>query len=77
MEEDREKRFGVIAIEKGYITQEQLSEAMQVQIDEDMEKGEHRLMGKILLELGYITTSQMNEVLVAMDITAEDFAQHL
>ena len=77
MEEDREKRFGVIAIEKGFITQEQLSNAMQIQIDEDMEKGEHRLMGKILLELGYITAQQMNEVLVAMDITAEDFSQYI
>ena len=58
-----EKRFGTIAVEKGFITLDQLVDAMNIQILEDVEKGVHRLIGEILLELGSITVSQIDEVL--------------
>ena len=61
-----EKRFGYIAVNKGFITEEQLAEAMMIQINEDIHKGEHRLVGQILLSLGYINEEQVFKVLRAM-----------
>ena len=61
--EHLEKRFGVIAVEMGLITAEQLIEALKTQVTEDMEKGKHRLIGRILLERGIITTAQIDDVL--------------
>jgi hypothetical protein len=61
-----EKRFGVIAIEKGFLSADQVIEALRIQVLEDIEKGGHRLMGRILLEKGQITLSQINEVLTSL-----------
>lgn len=58
-----EKRFGVIAIEKGFITPEQLVEALKIQIMEDVEKGKHRLIGRIILEQGIMSLDQIDAVL--------------
>ncbi len=68
-----EKRFGTIAVENGFVTIEQVAEAMKIQIIEDMGKQPHRPIGRLLLEQGLITQSQYNEVLNAMDITSEAF----
>ena len=51
--EHLEKRFGIIAIEKGFITPEQLIEALRIQVVEDMQKGEHRIVGRIFLEQSF------------------------
>ena len=61
--EEYEKRFGAIAVEQGFITLEQLLEAMKVQVTEDIEHKKHRPIGQILFELGYMTDSQIEEVL--------------
>jgi hypothetical protein len=61
-----EKRFGVFAVERQFITARQLIEAMRIQIMEDIEKGKHRLVGRILLEEGFITLSQIDDVLKSM-----------
>ena len=58
-----EKQFGVIAIEKGFITADNLIEALKVQIKEDVESKSHRLIGEILMEKDYITADQIQEVL--------------
>ena len=65
--EKLDKRFGVTAVEKGFITSEQLFEAMKIQIAEDLKPIGHRLLGEILLDEGHITTEQINEVLEAME----------
>lgn len=64
--EVRDKRFGVIAVEKGFITKEQLFEAIKIQIEEDLEGKPHRLIGRILIRLGYLTRGQADEVLLIM-----------
>jgi len=64
--EHLEKRFGVLAVEKGFVTPDQVVEALRIQVMEDMEKGKHRAIGVILLEQGLITTSQLIDVLEAM-----------
>ena len=61
--EHYEKRFGIIAIENGFITPDQLTEALKIQVYEDIEYKTHRLIGEILLDKDYITAMQIQEVL--------------
>jgi hypothetical protein len=61
-----EKRFGVLAVEKGFVTADHVIEALRIQVIEDLEKGRHRLIGRILLEQGLISLSQINEVLKSL-----------
>ncbi len=61
--EHLEKRFGILALEKGFITADQVIEALRIQVMEDIAKGKHRLIGRILLEQGVITLSQIEELL--------------
>ena len=63
-----DKRFGAVAIDKGFITLENLIEAMKIQILENLDGSDHRLIGQILWEKGYIKTEQINEVLKSMGI---------
>lgn len=58
-----EKRFGSIAVEKGFITPDQLIDALRIQINQEIITGKHKLIGEILLEKGHITTDQINDVL--------------
>jgi len=61
--ENYEKRFGVFAIEKGFITPDELFEALRVQVQDEIEKGTHRLIGEILLDRNSMTPAQIDEVL--------------
>jgi hypothetical protein len=63
-----DKRFGTIAIEKGFIALDHLMEALEIQVIEDLEGIKSRLIGQILLEKGYITNIQINKVLKSMGI---------
>jgi hypothetical protein len=62
-----DKRFGVIALEKGFVTAEQVVDALKTQVEEDLSLGTHRLIGRILLEKQVITLSQLDEVLSYME----------
>jgi hypothetical protein len=64
--EVRDKRFGVIAVEKGFITKEQVFEALKIQVEEDLSGKSHTLIGLILIRLGYLTRKQAEEILFAM-----------
>jgi hypothetical protein len=64
--EVRDKRFGVVAVEKRFITEDQLFEALKIQVEEDLSGKPHTLLGLILIRLGYLTHEQAEEVLVAM-----------
>ncbi len=57
------KRFGAIAVEKGFISEDQLLQALNIQAKENITTGDHRLLGQVLLELEYITEAQIDEVL--------------
>ena len=61
--EHYEKQFGIIAIEKGFITAENLIETLKIQVEEELENKTHRLIGEILLDKGYITPTQIQDVL--------------
>jgi hypothetical protein len=62
------RRFGTIAVEKGYITIDQLTRALNIQLLENMNEGRHRLIGAILLEQNFIDVPQVNEVLRTMGV---------
>ena len=57
------RRFGQVAVERGYITPEQLKEALSEQVDDDLAKKRHRLLGEILFEKYWMTTNQVVAVL--------------
>ncbi len=61
-----ESRFGVVAVKGGFITSEQLTDALKIQVMEELKGDKRRLIGKILYEKGYITMPQIAEVLVSM-----------
>ncbi|MGE5842862.1 MAG: hypothetical protein ACM335_11320 [Deltaproteobacteria bacterium] len=64
--EVHDKRYGVVAVEKRFITKEQLFEALKVQVEEDLTGKPHTLIGIILIKLGYLTPEQADEILSAM-----------
>ena len=51
------------AIEKGFITPEQLIDALNIQITGEIIDGKHRLIGQILLKMNHMTLEQIEEVL--------------
>ena len=56
-------RFGKIAVDLGFITAEQLKEALTEQIDEDLAGKLHRNLGTILFEKGWMNYQQIEQVL--------------
>jgi hypothetical protein len=59
--------FGEIAIEKGFLTLQQLRRALDIQ-REMIRSGEgHKLIGVLLVELGYLTPDQVCEILETHD----------
>jgi hypothetical protein len=58
-----DRRFGLAAVEKDFITVDQLFEAIKIQIREELERGEHRLIGRILFDMGVMKLPQIDEVL--------------
>jgi len=57
------RRFGQVAVERGFITPEQLREALTEQVDDDLTNRQHRLLGDILFEKNWMTAKQIESVL--------------
>jgi hypothetical protein len=62
------KRFGATAVEKGFLTVDQLVAALKIQAIEEIEKGKHRLIGTILFEQGHMTIPQIDEIFGPMTV---------
>jgi len=60
------RRFGAIAVHKGFVTIEELKAALMEQIDDDVSGREHRLLGTILYDRGLITDLQIETVLLEL-----------
>ena len=56
-------RSGHIAVVLGFISMDQLKEAMSQQIDDDLNDRPHRFLGEILLDKGWITHDELNIIL--------------
>jgi hypothetical protein len=64
----REKvRFGMIAIQKGYISKDQLIRALTIQAKENIEEGKHRLLGQIMLGEGFLSAEQIDDILETLN----------
>ena len=68
----RQFRFGMIAIEKDYVTADQVMKALEEQIKEDQSNGSHSWIGTILLNHGLITQAQLDDVLNILGPTKLD-----
>ena len=55
------KRIGEALVEKGWITPEQVDEALQIQ--QGQSEDERKRLGEILVDLGYVTKQQVNDYL--------------
>jgi len=66
----QEKRFGVMAVQFGFITRDQLFEALKTQVEDDLNGGAHRLVGEILQKQGTMTYSQIGEVLTGLGVVS-------
>ncbi len=56
-------RFGQTAVEKGFITIDQLKDALSIQVDDDVSGEEHRFLGTILFEKDWMSSDQIEVVL--------------
>ena len=61
-----DKRSGVIAARKRFISKEQLFEALKLQVEEDLSGKPHTLIGIILIKLGYLTKEEADHVLLTL-----------
>lgn len=61
------KRFGTVAVEKGFITVEQLLKAIKTQVLEDLGTYTHRPIGAILFEQGSISDHQITSLVSCQD----------
>jgi hypothetical protein len=61
--EQQDIRFGIIAVNKGFVTPEQVVKAFETQLAEDLSKGGHKPIGQILLDRELITRAQLDEIL--------------
>jgi len=60
---DHCRRFGAIAVQKGFVSLEEIKAAMAEQIDDDINGREHRLLGTILFNDGFTTENEVDKVL--------------
>jgi hypothetical protein len=60
------KRFGQIAVERGHVTDDQLKEALSIQVDDDLAKRPHRNVGTIFFEKEWMTSEEIESVLDEM-----------
>ena len=61
-----DNRFGVTAVKNGFISREQLFEALKIQLAEDLKGAKHRLIGEILRVKEYITEAQIDKVVESL-----------
>jgi hypothetical protein len=65
-----QRRFGLIAIEKGFIKADHLYEALMRQRAQETGGAERRPLGMILKDLGYLSVSQIEEILQTLEVEA-------
>jgi hypothetical protein len=56
-------RFGTIAVELGFINVEQLKQALDEQVDDDLNGRPHRVLGAICFAQGWMKPEQIDVVL--------------
>jgi hypothetical protein len=59
----KKELFGEVAIKLGYVTKEQVKEALNYQKDMKTKENKHKLLGMIMLELGMLGTTELINIL--------------
>lgn len=59
-------RFGQIAVQLGFITEEQLIEALATQVREELNGNGHRLLGEILFDTEEMSAKAIDEVMTEL-----------
>jgi hypothetical protein len=59
----KKKRFGALALSKGFVNVEQIVEALTIQVKENIEERKNRPIGVILSQLGYIKSEEIKDLL--------------
>ncbi len=62
LSKEHSPQFGKIAVDKGFVTAEQLKLALEKQAEDNFSNKPHRFMGSILFEHGWITGKQIDNV---------------
>jgi hypothetical protein len=68
-----EKRFGVVAVEQGLITRDELYEGLKTQVEGDLDGGPHQPLGEILVQQGAMTWAQIGAVLETLGVLEKAF----
>ena len=63
IESIEKKRFGALALSKGFVNNQQIIEALAIQIKENIENKKYRPIGEILLQLGYLNNQEIKELI--------------
>lgn len=63
--------FGELALQLGYLTQDQLTRTLSLQSAEDAADGPHRPLGLICMQEGYLTFDQVMQVLERQNRVAD------
>lgn len=63
MDKKKSYRFGELAVDFGFITQEQLKLALSEQIDDNLCGNPHKVIGSIFFERGWMTYREIEIVL--------------
>ncbi len=66
------ERFGIIAVNRGFINADQLKEAFTEQADDNLSDRPHRLIGRIFFEKGWMTDEQIDVVLNELERSSDD-----
>ena len=64
---DLRSTFGQVTVRKGYATQRQVTEALEIQRQLREQTGKRKLMGMVMLEMGVLGTTELIEVLKEMN----------
>ncbi len=68
---DKAQRFGAVAVRLGFATESDVQRALDRQMRESQEGGEHKLIGLHMLELGILSTSQLISILRSYEESTE------
>lgn len=56
-------RFGKIAVDKGFLTADQLKDALVEQLNDNLANRPHRVLGAICFEHDWLTPGQIDQIL--------------
>ena len=64
----RSEPFGQTAVRKGYISQQQVTDALAIQKELKQKGAPHKLIGMVMLEMGALGTTELIDVLREMNV---------